>query len=36
MNLYQITQSTQQLLEMLSEGEIPEDVYKDTVDSLGG
>lgn len=35
MNLYQITQSTQQLLEMLSEGEIPEDVYKDTVDSLG-
>lgn len=35
MNLYQITQTTQQLLEMLSEGEIPEDVYKDTVDSLG-
>ena len=35
MNLYQITQSTQQLLEMLSEGEIPEDAYKDTVDSLG-
>jgi cell division septum initiation protein DivIVA len=35
MNLYQITQSTQQLLEMLSEGEIPEDVYKDTVESLG-
>ena len=35
MNLYQITQSTQQLLEMLSEGEIPEDVYKDTVDALG-
>lgn len=35
MNLYQITQTTQQLLELLSEGEIPEDVYKDTVDSLG-
>ena len=35
MNLYQVMQSTAQLLEMVAEGEIPEDVYSDTVESLG-
>lgn len=35
MNLYEITQATQQLLEMLEEGEIPEEAYNDTVESLG-
>lgn len=35
MNLYTVTQYTQQLVEMLSEGEIPEDVYNDTLESLG-
>lgn len=35
MNLYEITQSIAQLVELMDEGEIPEEAFNDTVESLG-